>query len=131
MARLIETSVWIDFTRAKTPLERKLKLHPWILDPAAHLAEPIAFEVLRHATVKERRQIEAQFATLPLLATPASLWRDAAALGQRCREKGINAGSLDLVISALALHYDAELITMDKDYAAIARIAPLRLQILS
>ncbi|MES2982677.1 MAG: PIN domain-containing protein [Verrucomicrobiota bacterium] len=130
MARLIETSLWIDFTRANTPTTKKLAIQPWILDPEACLCEPVAFEVLRHATPKERKNIEAQFATLPLLATPPQLWRDAARLGQRCRDKGLNAGSLDLIIAALAIHHNAELITSDADYAAIAKFSDLRIQLL-
>lgn len=126
MARLIDTSLWIDFTRAKTPLARKLTIQSWILDPAACVCEPVAFEVLRHATAKERPLIEAQFSTLPLLPTPPQLWRDAARLGQRCRDHGCNAGSLDLVIAAVALHHHAELITGDSDFLTIARFTKLQ-----
>lgn len=131
MARLIETSLWVDFTRSKTPLEQKAEIQPWILDPDACLCDPVAFEVLRHATVKERPMIEAQFATLPLLFTPSRLWQDAARLGQACRDQGFTAGSLDLVIAALALHHDAELVTFDADYAAIRRASALRLILLT
>ncbi len=72
MARLIESSLWVDFTRSKSPLGLK---------------------------------------TLPLLPTPTHLWRDATRLGQQCRTAGFNAGSLDLIIAALAIHHDAELIS--------------------
>ena len=121
MARLIDSSLWVDFMRRKSPPALKALIHPWILDPAACLAEPIAFEVLRHAAPDERPLIQAQFATLPLLPTPASLWRDATRLGQTCRDKGYNAGSLDLLIAATALHHDAELITFDAGFTEIAR----------
>ncbi len=131
MAKLIESSLWVDFTRLKSPPALKEKIQPWILDCQAALCEPVAFEVLRHATPTERPKIEAQFSTLPLLATPPRLWRDATRLGQKCRDKGINAGSLDLLIAAIALHCDAELVTFDTDYSAIARAAPLRVVLLS
>ncbi len=131
MARLIESSLWVDFTRGKSPLALKSLIQPWILDPLACLCEPVAFEILRHATPQERPWIEAQFATLPLLATPPLLWRDAARLGQQCRDQGIIAGSLDLLIASLALHHDAELITFDTDYQAIARASGLRVLLLS
>lgn len=126
MARLIECSLWVAFTRAKTTPERKAAIHRWILDPEACLCEPVAFEVLRHATPPERPRIEAQFATLPLLATPPQLWRDAARLGQKCRDHGITAGSLDLLIAALAIHHEAELVTFDTDYKATGRACHLR-----
>lgn len=131
MARLIETTLWIDFTRSRTPAERKLAIQAWILDAGACLCEAVAFEVLRHATREERPRIEAQFATLPLLPTPSSLWRDATRLGQLCRDHGHNAGSLDLLIAATAIHHQAELVTFDTDYAAIARFSKLRVQLLA
>ncbi|MGA0333899.1 MAG: PIN domain-containing protein [Kiritimatiellia bacterium] len=131
MARLIETSLWIDFTRSRTPVARKTEIRRWILDPDAALCEPVAFEVLRHATVKERPLIEAQFASLPLLPTPATLWRDAARLGQACRDQGFTAGSVDLLIAALALHHHAELITSDQDFRAIAKASKLQVTLLS
>ena len=131
MARLIETSLWVDFFRKKSPRALKEIIHPWIIDPAACLCEPVAFEVLRHATAAERTLIREQFETLPFLPTPAKLWRDAATLGQTCRDSGHTAGSLDLIIATIALHHEAELITLDKDYSAIAKLSPLRVQLLT
>ncbi|MCC5804922.1 MAG: PIN domain-containing protein [Opitutales bacterium] len=131
MARLIESSLWVDFTRAKSPPALKAMIHPCILDPDACLCEPVAFEVLRHATPDERPKIEAQFATLPLLPTPVCLWRDATRLGQTCRQEGFNAGSIDLIIAATAIHHDAELITFDTDYAGIARHSQLKVRLLT
>jgi hypothetical protein len=43
MARLIDSTLWVDFTRKKSPAYLKAAIHPWILDPAACLCEPIAF----------------------------------------------------------------------------------------
>lgn len=97
----------------------------------ACLCEPIAFEVMRHATPKEQKWIQAQFDTLPLLPTPSHLWRDSTKLGQKCRAAGFNAGSMDLIIASLCLHYDAELITFDADYLNISHISKLRVHHLS
>ncbi|TLD69486.1 PIN domain nuclease [Phragmitibacter flavus] len=127
MARLIDSSLWVDFTRRKTPPSLKSRIQPWILDTQAAICEPIAFEILRYATLEERPQINAQFATLPLLSTPPRIWRDATRLGQQCRDQRINIGALDLLITAIAIHHDAELVTFDKDYAPLADIFPLRL----
>jgi hypothetical protein len=74
MARLIESSLWVDFTRSNSPLALKTLIQPWVLDPLACLCEPIA---------------------------------------------------------ALSIHHDAELITFDPDYLAIARVSKLRVQHLS
>ena len=131
MARLIESSLWVDFTRRKSPATLKRLIEPWILDPSAALCEPVIFEILRHATEQERPLIEAQFSTYPVLPTPPRIWRQATLLGQKCRDQGFNAGSLDLLISAIALHHDAEIITFDADFAAIANASALRIRLLS
>jgi predicted nucleic acid-binding protein len=99
---------------------------PYILDSEACVAEPITFEVLRYATERELNQLQSQFQTLPMLATPVDLWSEAATLGQRCRREGITAGSLDLLIACVALHHGAELVTFDADFEQIASISPLR-----
>ena len=59
MARLIDSSLWVDFTRAKSPASLKAAIQPWLLDPDACLCEPVAFEVLRHASPQEQKHLEA------------------------------------------------------------------------
>lgn len=49
MTLLLDTSLWIDFTRARSPLPLKQLIAPFVLDPACHLAEPVRFELLRSA----------------------------------------------------------------------------------
>jgi hypothetical protein len=127
---LIDSSLWIDFTRSRSPQRLKQFIAPYILSPEAALAEPVAYEVLRHATDDEAHVIQAQFDTLPLMETPRDLWTTAAKLGQRCRKKGVTAGSIDLLIVSVALHHDAELITFDADFQAIAKSCDLRLKLL-
>jgi len=130
MPSLIDSSLWVDFTRARSPRSLKRFIAPYILSPEAVIAEPIAFEVLRHASDEEVRAIQAQFHTLPQISTPEDLWTSAAQLGQACRRKGVTAGSLDLLIVAIAVHHDAELVTFDRDFHDIARICGLRLKLL-
>ncbi len=127
---LIDSSLWIDFTRARSPKWVKQFIAPYILAPDAALAEPIEYEVLRHATDAEIPVLQAQFQTMPLIKTPDDLWASAAKLGQSCRRKGINAGSLDLLIASVAIQHDAELITFDGDFQRIAGACKLRVKLL-
>jgi hypothetical protein len=127
---LIDTSLWIDFTRSSSPQSRKQQIAPWILDPAAHLAEPVVFELLRFARPDEAQQLQAQFATLPLLSTPAALWMEAANLGRACRAVGVTVISLDLLIATIALHHRATLVTFDRDFAGIAQVSDLTVRLL-
>lgn len=128
MAQLIDASLWVDFMRARSPLDLKLFIAAYIFESDAYLAEPVIFEMLRYATTQEARQIEEQFETLPVLSTPASVWTDAAALGQACRRNGWTPGSLDLLIAVVALHHDAELLTFDGDFEQIASVSKLRVK---
>ena len=127
MTRLLYTSLWIDFTRTRSPVALKQCIAPYVLDPAAHLAEPVRFEVLRAARPDEARLLEAQFDTLPMLPTPADLWQQAINLGQACRQIGRTVLSLDLLIAAVALHHNAELVSFDADFEAITLVSALRI----
>jgi len=122
--------VWIDFTRARSPRALKELIAPYILAPEAVLAEPIAYEVLRHASDAEIRPLQAQFEVMPLLPTPDDLWTTAARLGQSCRRKGVTAGSLDLLIVTIASHHEARIITFDHDFEPIGRVCGVEMKIL-
>jgi predicted nucleic acid-binding protein len=128
MTVLIDTSLWIDFTRARSPASLKQFIAPFILDPEAHLAEPVRFEMLRSARPDETRQLTAQFATMPLLSTPVDLWEQAIKLGQACRQIGQTVLSLDLLVAVVALHHNALLVSFDADFETIAAVSDLRLQ---
>jgi predicted nucleic acid-binding protein len=110
--------------------EMKQFIAPYSLDPDAVPADPVVFEVLRHAGPDEIPPVLAQFQMMPLLATPDNLWTNAEKLGQRCRAKGIVTGSLDLLIVAIAIHHDAQLITFDRDFEMITDVCQLRVTIL-
>ena len=68
MTLLLDSTLWIDFTRARSPLALKQFIAPFVLDSVAHLTEPVRFELLRSARPDEAQRLEAQFATLPSLA---------------------------------------------------------------
>jgi predicted nucleic acid-binding protein len=127
MTLLLDTSLWIDFTQTRSPVALKQCIAPYVLDPSAHLAEPVRFEVLRAALPQEARLLEAQFDTLPMLPTPADLWQQAINLGQACRQIGRTVLSLDLLIAAVALHHNAKLVSFDADFETIAAVSALRL----
>jgi predicted nucleic acid-binding protein len=87
--------------------------------------------MLRHASPPEARQLTQQFQTFPVLATPPSLWTDAAKLGQACRNKNFTINSLDLLIATVALHHNAELVTFDDDFQKLAGVSGLQVKLLS
>jgi hypothetical protein len=126
MAKLVDSSLWIDLTRTRSPRALKAFIASQLDDPEICKAEPIAYEVLRHANDVEVRLLTRQFETVPLLSTSAGLWSSGVQLGRACRRKGITIGSLDLLIAVVAIHHNAEIITFDDDFEQIATVSTLR-----
>ena len=130
MVTLIDTSLWVDFSRRKSPERLKRFVAPYLFDASAHLAEPVMFELLRDATDQEMTILTQHFATFPRLNTPDDLWQRAAALGRRCRKAGHTAGSMDLLIATVALVHEAVLVTLDEDFAKIGECGGLQVKLL-
>jgi predicted nucleic acid-binding protein len=132
MERIIDTSLWVDFSRPRTPRNLREQIRSWVDAPDACLCDPVAFELLRAARVAERPGLERRFATMEWLAIPSDFWRKAIRLGQGCRDGGFTVGPIDLLIATVALAHDAEVITFDVDYSLIAKTEPkLRVQLLT
>jgi hypothetical protein len=76
---------------------------------------------------RQRGQIIAHLASLPLL-TPD--WEDhigAADLFNRCRRGGVQVESVDALLAQLCLRYDLTMLTADKDFSRMARHCALRI----
>ncbi|MBI4023536.1 MAG: PIN domain-containing protein [Verrucomicrobia bacterium] len=127
---LIDTSLWIDFFRPSTSAAVKAQIHALVKDTGIVLCEPVIFETLRAAPAKQRHFIELVFETIRVLPTTGTLWRDACRLGQKCANAGFSVSSMDLLIAQLALHHQTRLLTFDRDFTQIAKVAPLQLQAL-
>jgi|HubBroStandDraft_1064217.scaffolds.fasta_scaffold624354_2 predicted nucleic acid-binding protein len=130
MAWLLDSNLWIDLTRSRSPRALKNFVSRYINDLQACLAEPIVFEVLRSATDAEALQLTQHFQSLPLLASPNNLWSSGVELARACRRVGLNAGSIDLLIATVAIHHGAELVTFDIDFQQIADVSDLRVKLL-
>jgi predicted nucleic acid-binding protein len=128
---LIDSSLWVDYFRARTAARIKQLVAPFINSPEAVLCEPIRFEILRASFRNERTAINAVFATLPLLQTPADLWQNAAELGNKCADAGFSPPAMDLLIAQLAFAHRTDLVTFDSHFADIARVlGALKVQLL-
>ena len=131
MATVIDSSLWVDFFRARTPLAIKERVAFVVEQRDAALCDPIRFEILRAARRDERDRVETTFATFPLLSTPSDLWEKAVGLGQKCVDAGIRPRSLDLLIATVCLRHDSELVTFDADFAEMAKVCPLNVRLLT
>jgi hypothetical protein len=123
MATLLDTNLWIGLIRSRSPHVLKRLIAPLVDNPHACVAEPIVFEVLRGATDDETVRLVEYFESLPLLASPVDLWDHGLELGRACRKIGLSAGSIDLLIAAVAIHHRALLITFDKDFEKMSSVS--------
>jgi predicted nucleic acid-binding protein len=123
---LVDTSVWIEVLRRTRPLD---------LEAVVDLGEivtcpPIVQEVLQG--IRDQRAYRlAQDALLALpmveAPTPIEVWLEAAQLYRAARAAAITVRSaVDCLIAACALRHDLEVVHRDRDFDALARIAPLR-----
>jgi predicted nucleic acid-binding protein len=75
---------------------------------------------------RARKQIVERFTALPLLAPDRQDHIDAAELRNRCRRAGIQVGTIDVILAQLCIRHQLTLLSTDKDFAGIAKHAPLR-----
>jgi predicted nucleic acid-binding protein len=76
---------------------------------------------------KDAKMLAEQLAQFPFLEPSREDHRAAAELFNLCRRRGIQAGTVDVLIATLAMRGGCHLLTTDRDFAAIARVSPLRL----
>lgn len=128
MGIMIDTSVWIDFFRPGTPEATRRKADLFISDAGAVLCEPVLFELMRAAPRAQRHKLGQLLDTFNIVSTPAALWTDAIALGQRCRDRGLSPRPLDLLIASLCITHNLLLVTFDRDFESIANATDLRIE---
>jgi predicted nucleic acid-binding protein len=131
IATLIDTSLWIDYTRFRSPRKIKEFVAPYVLNPEAYLAEPVIFEMYRFASEAEKEALKKNFDVMPILRTPSDIWSKAAELGQACRADNYAAGALDLLVATVALEHEAEVVTFDDGFLRIAEVSALRVRVLT
>lgn len=130
MGQVIDTCVWIDHLRPRTPEATRRLADAAVNDPDALLCEPVRFELLAGASRQERPPLLRRLATMPLLHTPPRLWPEAATLAAQACDTGLRVPSVDLLIAALCIHHDVVLTTFDAHFGELAKISKLRVNLL-
>lgn len=125
---IVDSSVWIDyFGKLITPQAQRVLMGLQRSEPI-FLLDAIYQEVLQGAKSPESYlQLQNQLDRVQSLAIEDSreLHRQAAMLYARCRWQGITIRSPnDCLIAAAALEAKMPVLTLDKDFTALARIEP-------
>lgn len=130
MGQVIDTSVWIDFLRDRTPESIRQIADKVINAEDALLCEPIRFELLRGASNRERKSLLQLLETLPVLPTPTHLWDQGCSLATQSVDQGLRVSSLDILIAALCLHHEVGITTFDAHFVSMQAFAPLQVNLL-
>ena len=75
---------------------------------------------------KAQTQIIERFAALPLLQPDRDDHIGAAVLRNKCRQAGVQIGTIDALLAQLAIRHDLMLLTTDKDFTHAAKHCALR-----
>jgi predicted nucleic acid-binding protein len=123
---LVDTSVWIEVFRQAA----RFSLDSVVAIDDVVTCGPVIQEVLQGFDNERAFRIAREsMLALPVLENPMTLhvFEQAAELYRRGRRAGVTIrSSVDCVIAACALLHDVEVLHDDRDYDAIATIAPLR-----
>jgi predicted nucleic acid-binding protein len=125
---VVDTTVWADwFNGTQTPEVDRLDRA--LTSQDAGLTPLILTEVLQGFRADaDFERARALLARLPVLELDVDGHVAAAALFRRLRRRGITVrGAVDCIVAQTCIAANAELLTGDRDFAAIARHAPLRL----
>jgi len=127
---LVDTSVWIEFLRATGSSADRWLSDAVRADRELAWTEPVLFELLvgatseRHAAALKASVVRGPAVLVAGLAdfeAAASLARQARAVGRPIRS------TVDCLIAAVAIRTGMAVATVDRDFHAIAEVAPLEL----
>ena len=135
MPVLVDTSVWsLALRRNPKHLDTSqtvmvANLEELIRGGQARLVGPIRQELL--TGIREQRQFERlrdDLRVFPDTTVVAEDYEAAAAAANRCIAAGIAVQNVDLLICAVAMNRDWEILTTDNDFRHYARVLPVRLR---
>ena len=130
MGTLIDTSVWIDAFHSRTPRAIKRVAAGAINRADALLCEPVHLEFFRGVPDRELTRAQRFLGTVPMLPTPASLWRDALAILRTCEKKGAAISTLDALIAVIASAHNATIATFDQDFLILQKHCDVSVELL-
>ncbi len=124
----VDTSVWSLALRRDAPpdLPEVNELRRSLDNGAVYCTGLVLQELLQgFAKPKAHRQIISRFSALPLLVPDRDDYIHAAELRNRCRQKGVQAGTLDALLAQLCVRYELSMLTTDNDFRSMGSIASL------
>lgn len=116
---LIDTSVWIEFLRAKGDPTLKSQVSQLMMQGNAAYTCPVSYELILGAKPHELKDLRTALGmALRMEATPGD-WDTASQAAAVLRGKGMNFPALDLLIAAMACAGKFRLLCRDGHFAMI------------
>jgi predicted nucleic acid-binding protein len=115
---LIDTSVWIDALRGKTPhiVETTKEL---LKDDRILICGPVLFEIKRGLRPPDRKKILLLLDALIRLSVDEAVWDAAGDLDASLRKTGMTIPPMDIIIAQVCLHHKVSLFTLDEHFQSI------------
>ena len=131
MSLFVDTSVWSLALRRDHPPGSKevILLQRALSEGVAVFTTGLVLQELLQGFLgaKSSSQIIDRFTALPFIVPDRMDHIHAARIRNRCRQKGIQTGTIDALLAQLCLRHELDLLTADKDFKHISRVFPLRL----
>lgn len=115
---LLDTSIWIDALRGKTP-QIVNKTKGLLTDDRVLTCGPVLFEIKRGLRPEERKKILPLFDALIRLSLDEAVWDLAGDLDASLRRKGITIPPMDIIIAQICLYHKITLFTLDEHFHSV------------
>jgi len=118
---LLDTSVWIDAFRGKTP-HIVAVTQALLNDDRILICGPVIFEIKRGLRSSDRKKILPLLDALIRLSVDETVWDAAGDLDASLRKKGITIPPMDVIIAQVCLHHKIFLFTLDEHFSSIPKL---------
>ena len=115
---LLDTSVWIDALRGKTP-HIVMATQKLLNDDRALTCGPVIFEIKRGLRSPDRKKILPLFDALIRLSFDEVMWDAAGDLDAALRKQGVTIPPVDVLIAQICLHHKVFLFTLDDHFRSV------------
>lgn len=124
---LVDTSVWIDYFNVKrSPAFQEVSR--LLRERRVFYTGIVALELIRGArTDKELLILDTLFRSIECIEAQTGTHQEAGRLGYRLARKGFSIGTVDLLLSQLAIERDLWLYSQDQHFQMVAKHTPLKL----
>jgi hypothetical protein len=121
--KLVDTSSWVEYLRERESAAGD-SVEVLVLSGHAAWCDITLVELWQGARGgKEKRELGEMENEIERIPVDPAVWRLASKLARRCREKGINVPTSDIITAACAVTHGLELEHCDKHFNAILPLA--------